>query len=456
MSMPPAGAPPAGPHPAGAPHPAGGPQPGGGPRHAREPEQSRGITRIVATSDLPAGVGALASADGSTVYVSASLSKKARRAALREVLRATHRFPGLVLFPALIEARIRRFIAETGESVSALAQHAASLATGSPVAAVAVSIATVTAVATATAGVVVAAAPSKPPASQQASATGSNSQPVTRPAHRVVIKLPAYPDSYLGAYADGAPNDYAGLETFATDTGVQPDLAVYYSGWGEPFKTDFALAAAEHGAVPLVQMDPRNINITAITAGVYDTYLDTFADAVADFGQQTGQGVVIGFGHEPNASWYSWGYTHVSPAVWVAAWQHIVQVFRSQNAYDVTWLWTINQLTSVSIQDYYPGSDYVTWVGIDAYYRNSTATFSSVFGPTMAAVQQYGKPILLSETAAPPGPDQVRQIRSLFAGILSRQILGFVWFDEDSREAWRLEDHTAAISAFRQAAKGYQ
>ena len=38
--------------------------------------------------------------------------------------------------------------------------------------------------------------------------------------------------------------------------------------------------------------------------------------------------VVIGFGHEMNAPWYSWGYRHVPAATFVAAWRHIVTLFR--------------------------------------------------------------------------------------------------------------------------------
>ena len=38
----------------------------------------------------------------------------------------------------------------------------------------------------------------------------------------------------------------------------------------------------------------------------------------------------------------SWGYRHTSPAAFVAAWRHVVNVFRAQGAYNVTWLWTIN------------------------------------------------------------------------------------------------------------------
>ncbi len=452
MTVPPAGLPPAGPPPAG-------PQPAG--RHSRAAQPSRLITRIVPTGELPAGVGALASADGATVYVSTSLSKSARRAAVSEVLRATHRFPGLVMIPGLVSARVRRFFEAMGESSSVLMQHASTLATASPMATTAVSAVAVAVLAAGTAGIVVAAAPPGTPASPRPPAASAAQKepypvPTTAPKHPVVIRLPAYPASYLGVYAKGAPRSYAPVESFAQATGVQPNLALYYSGWGEPFNAAFAVAAADNNAVPVIQMDPDHISLAAIAAGDYDPYLEMFADAVAGYGLRTGQGVVIGFGHEMNSVGPSW---RGSPGnVFVAAWQRVVTVFRDHKADNVTWMWTVNSVSSGPVNSYYPGSAYVTWVGIDAYFRQPGDTFSSVFGPSISAVQSAapGKPILLSETATAAGPTRGYQISSLFNGIRSRQILGFIWFDATGTTGtdWSVEG-TPAAAEFRQAARGY-
>ena len=47
-----------------------------------------------------------------------------------------------------------------------------------------------------------------------------------------------------------------------------------------------------------------------------------------------------------NGYWYSWGYLHTSPAVFVAAWRHIVTLFRARGARNVTWMWTVNTIHS--------------------------------------------------------------------------------------------------------------
>ena len=80
------------------------------------------------------------------------------------------------------------------------------------------------------------------------------------------------------------------------------------------------------------------VSIAAIASGRYDGYLSAYAEAVRAYRHP----VILSFGHEMNGTWYSWGYRHTSPAVFVAAWRHIVTLFRALGARNVTWLWTVN------------------------------------------------------------------------------------------------------------------
>ncbi len=259
--------------------------------------------------------------------------------------------------------------------------------------------------------------------------------------------------SYMGVYEDGPPRDYDPVAEFTRVAGRQPNLVGYYSGWGEPFQASFARTVAGHGAVTILQWDPTDASVAGIADGAYDNYLRSFADDVRAFGQP----VVIGFGHEMNATWYSWGYHQVPPPTFVAAWRHIVELFRDQGATNVTWLWTINaDLPSTGpIADWWPGGSYVTWVGIDGYYYRPTDSFGSVFGKTIAEVRLLThKPVLLSETAVGQIAGQAAKIGELFAGIQQYQTLGLVWFDiaqDDGiyHQDWRIENSPAAEAAFR-------
>jgi mannan endo-1,4-beta-mannosidase len=283
-----------------------------------------------------------------------------------------------------------------------------------------------------------------------------------RPAQRALLStavptvLPTAPASYLGLFAPEAPQSYAGVSSFAGAANVRPNVVLYYSGWLEPFQTRFAQAAAKHHAVPLVQIDPTNISMSAIAAGRYDRYLTSYARAVRAYRLA----VILSFGHEMNGSWYSWGYRNTPPAEFVAAWRHVVRVFRAAGATNVTWLWTANVFqrgrpSATNPEAWWPGREYVTWVGIDGYYPQALDLFSQLFGPTITAVREFTHdPILISETGALTAAGQAAKIAGLFAGIRSYQLLGFIWFDANTDRDYRIIS-PAAFAAFRRGARTY-
>ena len=222
------------------------------------------------------------------------------------------------------------------------------------------------------------------------------------PAH---ASLPPSPASYVGVYEQGVQSSYRPVTEFAKVAGQQPNLVGYYSGWSEPFHRSFAERVHDHGAVPFVQIDPTDAFVSKIATGKYDLYLRTYADSVRDFGHA----VVIGFGHEMNAPRYPWGYGHVRPAVFIAAWRHIVTVFHDEGADNVTWLWTVNQDAPGTgpVRDWWPGANYVTWVGIDGYYFQPSDTFATVFGQTIsqrAGPHQQAHPAVRDRGGAQPPP----------------------------------------------------
>jgi hypothetical protein len=261
------------------------------------------------------------------------------------------------------------------------------------------------------------------------------------------VPLPVDSASYWGVYEPGTPASYQPIRHFtALMSGTAPRIVLYFSGWGEPFDTAYARAAHDHGALTLVQIQP-DVSMAGIAAGRFDGYLRAYARQVRAFGFP----VIIGFAHEMNGAWYKWGLGHVSPATWIAAWRHVVTVFDQQHADNVTWLWTVNILAPgvPSPRPWWPGSAYVTWVGVDGYYHAANAGFQGVFDPTIAEVRSFtSKPILIAETAITPGfvPGAMP---GLIAGIRQRHLLGLVWFDADADLDWRLEGHPPAVAAFR-------
>jgi beta-mannanase len=235
---------------------------------------------------------------------------------------------------------------------------------------------------------------------------------------------------------------------------------MYYSGWFVPFPTKFATTVANEGAVPLVQMDPDNISLSKIASGKYDGYLSAYAAAVHTYGHP----VIISFGHEMNGNWYTWGNGKTSPAVFKAAWRHVVNLFRYLRARNVTWLWTVNIVnhahggsTIPGPDPWWPGDSYVNWVGIDGYYLKPSWQFAPLFGPTIAAVRKLTPdPILIAETGAVPAAGQPEKIADMFAGIRRYGLLGFVYFDSTTDRGLHFGiDSPAAVAAFRKGASTY-
>jgi len=274
------------------------------------------------------------------------------------------------------------------------------------------------------------------------------------PPAQLPIQLPATPHSYLGAFAHGVPSSTTALTAFANATSKKLDVVTYYSGWYESFQKQFAETAAANGEVPLVQMNPGGVSLAAIAAHKQDTYLSQYAVAVKSYRGP----VILSFGHEMNGSWYSWGYGHTSPKVFVAAWQHIVELFRSFGVKNVTWLWTVNIIDDTRVGKipspaaWWPGSNYVNWVGVDGYYLKPNWAFAPLFGPTLSVVHSLTTdPIIIAETGITAAAGQPAKLANLFAGVREYGLLGFVYFNSGQFQL----TSPAAMAAFSRGAATY-
>ncbi len=273
------------------------------------------------------------------------------------------------------------------------------------------------------------------------------------------VPTPAGP--LVGVYEPGSPGSWSEITEFTGATGIKPRIVEYYSAWNDPFSTSFAQTAWDHGAYVLVQLQPSGVMLASIAAGGSDAYLRSYADAVAAFGHP----VILSFGHEMNGNWYSWGDGHTPPATFVAAWRHVVRVFRAAGAANVTWLWAVNSIegegAASSLSRWWPGAAWVSWTGVDGYYYQATDTFGSVFGSTIADIRGFSSaPLLIAETAVGTTSDRESQIDALLAGVRGERLAGVVWFDEAQHaglyhQDWRLEDDPDALAAFTAAVATY-
>ena len=261
---------------------------------------------------------------------------------------------------------------------------------------------------------------------------------------------------YVGALLTVVGQDP--VNNFKKVTGLTPGIVENWQPFGQPFPSSWAGTLLAQGILPLIQLNPRLVTLGDIAAGRYDSYLSQYAAAVRALGAPVG----LSFGHEMNGSWNPWGYRHVPPGVFVAAWRHIHQVFAVAWARQVIWVWTVCRLTpgdprvGPALRPWWPGRAYVNWVGLNIYYFSPQVTFRREFLPSITAVRSFThEPILLTETAVPNQSGQVRQIADLFAGARASHLLGIIWFNQDVLHTWQLDkSRPAAVAAFRRGAAG--
>lgn len=271
------------------------------------------------------------------------------------------------------------------------------------------------------------------------------------PAAVPAVQAPTAVRTGFSAPTPGAVTSVAAL------TGVKPAWVSTYGGPGSAFPSAWASLAARDGATLVIQLDTGRTPLSRVAAGADDSWLRSYARAVAAWPHP----VAIGLDHEFNGPWWPWSYEHQPAASFVAAWRHVVTLFRQEGAH-VSWVWTISNVTgpqAAGLAPYWPGSSWVTWIGVDAYYYRPSDTFGSVFTPALAEVRTLSaKPVLITEMGANLAAGQARAIRDLFSGLGSASgVLGFIWFDYDKYAGhdWRIDGDPAALAAFRAAAKRY-
>jgi hypothetical protein len=109
-----------------------------------------------------------------------------------------------------------------------------------------------------------------------------------------------------------------------------------------------------------------SLTVQQIEEGTWDSYIMKIADQAKAFGYP----IFIRIGSEMNINQGggrpSFGE---NASAFVGAWRRIVNTFKSEGATNVVFVWNPNwaDIGPNHWTDYYPGDEYVDWVGIDLY-----------------------------------------------------------------------------------------
>jgi hypothetical protein len=140
----------------------------------------------------------------------------------------------------------------------------------------------------------------------------------------------------------------------------------------------------------------KQAGLKEIARGVYDAYYQEFADTVKDFRDP----VFISIDHEMNGNWFPYSQDYpgsdVTAADYIAAWKHIVDIFRARGATNVAWVWSPNvpDVGSTPATKYYPGDDYVDWIGVSFYSGNNANALDAIY-----TIYAPRKPFFITEWA---------------------------------------------------------
>ncbi len=242
------------------------------------------------------------------------------------------------------------------------------------------------------------------------------------------------------------------VKTFKQATGAPLRVIEYYNRFPGKFQKSEAEQVVENGAVPLIQLNPRKVDLNQIVSGRFDTVIEQYATAVKEFACR----VILSFGHEMNGWWYTWGLPTTSPALYKAAWRHVFNIFKAADVTNVIWSWDPThqhlQFTAGKVatpaSEWYPGDKYVDIIGIDGYL-NPNQNFDEVFRDALVNIRSVAhRPIFIAETGVAPTPIEAEQISALFAGMRQYNLQGIIWFEETAKQKWPLEGRPAADRAY--------
>jgi hypothetical protein len=206
--------------------------------------------------------------------------------------------------------------------------------------------------------------------------------------------------AYAGAYIDfGQTEDDVTLdmiEEFEKLAGKRVAIVASSSFWGElSFPMKNLTIISRHRALPLVfwspwdrpykeETGPDRFSLNEILAGAWDSYIDGWAVAARDHGKP----ILVSWGLEMNGCWFPWSGCYYNgtiggadrsapgPDLYKAAFRYVVDRVRAKGASNVLWGFHTNNFSYPDevwniLPRYYPGSEYVDWLGLSVYGKQA-------------------------------------------------------------------------------------
>lgn len=161
-------------------------------------------------------------------------------------------------------------------------------------------------------------------------------------------------DAISGEFLDENWQKHKDVGEFARLVGKKHAIFFMYLSYGQDFPTQWTNHLKENGAAAHIAFEPKDISQVRD-----DGYLRGFARKA----KESGIPVFIRFAGEMNGAWTPY---HKDPDLYIQKFRLVADVFH-QEAPNVAMVWCVNDIPEHNITRYYPGENYVDWVGVNFY-----------------------------------------------------------------------------------------
>ncbi|HVW60953.1 MAG TPA: glycosyltransferase family 2 protein [Puia sp.] len=272
------------------------------------------------------------------------------------------------------------------------------------------------------------------------------------------MDTPARKDIFLtGIFSPGAREGITPADSvaaFRKRYGQQPDIVSLYLPWGDRRECELPIGTLDsiyrQGSLPMITWEPwqtlfdkaERSGTTGkdkkvfqrIVRGSYDAFLDKFCAGLKALSRP----VFLRFAHEADNPFYPWSATGDNTASeFKAAWKYVHDYFDSRNVFNVIWVW--NPWKAAAVDDYFPGTDYVDWIGVTILNygrKNPDSTWyamQKLYEPFHKKLLfRLGLPVMIAEMGSLSSEGrQLQWFREAFDAIKTRypEIKGIVLFN---------------------------
>ncbi|MBO8167651.1 MAG: copper amine oxidase [Thermoanaerobacteraceae bacterium] len=172
--------------------------------------------------------------------------------------------------------------------------------------------------------------------------------------------------TYLGAYVYQDTLINGDMQKFNQLTGKKHASFFLYAGYGHSFPQWWIDEVKAVGAAAHIAWEPNQ----GLDKVKDDRYLREYARKL----KETGIPIFLRFASEMNGNWTAYSG---DPQKYIEKWRLVHDVMEEE-APNVIMVWTVFTFPQATIQKFYPGDDYVDWVGVNIYnvvYHNNNINY---------------------------------------------------------------------------------